>query len=195
MESIPEWREQSTSQRIKEATIVRVQHRTQPSEFENDDTWQIMWEGGIYEATASVAIKDQPWPLTLSIPFQKTQKYINPITYSKQQMITRRGISFLCVSLLSVLSFAKAEDTKKEYGTVIGIGESFYQSINPSNITCNPLFLIYFYRTDLGTTYSAVGYACHLINQFPRKKTPSLPHFSHLTRWWDIRVETDWLRP
>jgi hypothetical protein len=40
-------------------------------------------------------------------------------------MITRREISLLFVALLSVLSFARAaEDTKKEYGTVIGIGES-----------------------------------------------------------------------
>lgn len=46
-------------------------------------------------------------------------------------MITRREISLLFVALLSVLSFARAAEDKKEYGTVIGI--------------------------DLGTTYSAVG--------------------------------------
>ncbi|KIM27079.1 hypothetical protein M408DRAFT_330220 [Serendipita vermifera MAFF 305830] len=46
-------------------------------------------------------------------------------------MITRRDISLLFFALLSVLAAVRAEEAKKEYGTVIGI--------------------------DLGTTYSAVG--------------------------------------
>jgi hypothetical protein len=81
-------------------------------------------------------------------------------------MITRRGISFLFVSLLSVLSYARAEETKKEYGTVIGIGQSFFTYLNP----IEPFFLIYFGPTDLGTTYSAVGYVCHIINHFRPSK-------------------------
>jgi heat shock protein 5 len=46
-------------------------------------------------------------------------------------MITRRDISLLFFALLSVLAVVRADEAKKEYGTVIGI--------------------------DLGTTYSAVG--------------------------------------
>ncbi len=68
-------------------------------------------------------------------------------------MIPRlRDISLACLALLSVASFGHAEETKNDYGTVIGIGELPFASLCSTT-----LFLTVLAFADLGTTYSAVG--------------------------------------